>query len=56
MIVSGRLSSGLSPVISERVITPGVVAGQPSPLAPVAVPTQPARALASAPVVTGSAE
>lgn len=61
MIVSGRSVSGPSPVIgeriiSERVITPGVVAGQPSPLAPVAVPTQPGRALASAPVVTGSAE
>lgn len=66
MIVSGRSVSGPLPVIgerivgeriiSERVITPGVVAGQPSPLGPVAVPTQPGRALTSAPVVTESAE
>lgn len=61
MIVSGRSVSGPSPVIgeriiSERVITPGVVAGQPSPSAPVAIPTQPGRALTSAPVVTESAE
>jgi hypothetical protein len=43
-------------IIGERVITPGVVAGHRSPLGPVAVPTQPPRALASAPVVTESAE
>jgi hypothetical protein len=43
-------------IISERVITPGVVAGHRSPLGPVAVPTQPPRALTSAPVVTESAE
>lgn len=60
-IVSGRSVSGPSPmsgerIINERVITPGVVAGQPSPSAPVAVPTRPGRALTSAPVVTESAE